>query len=692
MKKIKVETINGIVEESLYSMYELSFLDKLFRAKDSKKRGVNYIEIPCAFDIETTNIYELDEYGKIKKEPRPYAYMYHWQFCFDDQVVFGRTWEEFQELIKILEDRLNLSLKNRLVVWVHNLPFEWAFMRQFINYDSGFFKEERQPLKVVTSEGIEFRCSYALSNMSLQKFCENEEGVTHYKLSGDDFDYSKIRTANTTLTEKEQAYCYNDVRGLCECIKSRLNHDTLAHIPMTSTGYVRRDLRTNVKKNKKNRQHFKDCALDSNLYLMCREAFRGGNTHANLDCSNQLLHNIWGYDITSSYPYSIMLPHYPMTKFTKITLNTFNRFIKEDNYAMLIRCRFKNIKYRNSCGVPYIAFSKLHKWAGRKIIDNGRVLFMEFCEMTITDIDYKIILKDYEIEDISIDEAYASNYGFLPQEIRDTNMEYYRAKTLLKDGPEHVYEYVKSKNKLNSIYGCMVMRIDQTFVSYNHVTGEYMEEVPTLDEALTKYYNSRNNFLQYFHGVWITANSRMHLQEMLWKVGKDVVYCDTDSIKGMGDHDKDFEEKNQEIIKEITEYGGYAEDKSGIIHYLGVWDNETAKGRYEEFKTLGAKKYVYKQNGKIKSTIAGVSKKVGSEFFTKHGINAFEVGTKITDSGHLTAYYNDEDIHEITVKKCKMTTASNVALINNSYKIGVTEEYTDLLLKGLEKILDIDYI
>jgi hypothetical protein len=58
----------------------------------------------------------------------------------------------------------------------------------------------------------------------------------------------------------------------------------------------------------------------------------------------------------------------------------------------------------------------------------------------------------------------------------------------------------------------------------------------------------------------------------------------------------------------------------------------------------------------------------------------------------LTAYYNDEDIHQITVKGCTMTTASNVALINNSYKIGVTEEYSDLLLKGLEKILDIDYI
>lgn len=692
MKKIRVETINGIQEESLFEMNELSCLGKMLSCKESKKRNITYLELPCAFDIETTNIYELDSAGKIKKEPRPYAFMYHWQFCLEDEVCFGRTWQEFKRLLSMLERRMNLSYNHRLVVWVHNLPFEWAFMRQFLEYEEGFFREERQPLKAVTLGGIEFRCSYALSNMKLEKFCENEEGVTHYKLSGDDFDYSKIRTANTTLTEKEMAYCYNDVRGLCECIASRMKHDTLARMPMTSTGYVRRELRNNVKKNKKNRQHFKDCAIDAHLYKMCREAFRGGNTHANLDSSDQLLHDVWGYDITSSYPYSIMLPHYPMTKFTKITLNTFKKFIKEDNYALLMRVRFKNVRYRNTCGIPYIAFSKCLRWAGAKVIDNGRILKAEFLEMTLTDIDYKIIMRDYDIEDLSIDECYASNYGFLPAEIRETNMDYYRKKTLLKDDPEHVYEYVKAKNKLNSIYGCMVMRIDQSLVTYDPESGQYSAEVPTLEEALTKYYNSRNNFLQYFHGVWITANSRMHLQEMLWTVGKDVVYCDTDSIKGMGDHHKDFDTKNADIIEDITKYGGFAEDKNGGVHFLGVWDNETKKALYEDFKTLGAKKYVYKQDGKIKSTIAGVSKKIGAEYFTEHGIDAFEVGTKITDSGHLTAYYNDDEVHDIIVKGCKMTTGANVALINNSYKIGVTEEYSDLLLKGLENILDIDYI
>ena len=133
--------------------------------------------------------------------------MYQWQFCLDDEVCFGRTWEEFVTLISCLEKNLNLSLKNRLVIWVHNLGFEWQFMRNFLEYEEGFFLEERKPAKIITKGGIEFRCSYVLSNMSLSKFCENEKGVIHYKLEGEQYNYSLLRTPFTPLSEYEEGYC-----------------------------------------------------------------------------------------------------------------------------------------------------------------------------------------------------------------------------------------------------------------------------------------------------------------------------------------------------------------------------------------------------------------------------------------------------------------------------------------------------
>lgn len=687
MRTINVYTKDGVKKEPVYTIEELPMLGKLLSCKESKKRNVHYLEIPCAFDIETTNIYFKTSDGAIDTERRPYAFMYHWQFCLDDCVCFGRTWEDFQKLLDHLERRMNLSENNRLVVYVHNLPFEFCFANRFIDYKDGFFKEERKPLKIMTRGGVEFRCSYALSNMSLNKFCENEEAV-YYKLDGEAFDYEKIRTPQTTLTEYEESYCYNDVRGLCECIKSRMRFDTLASIPMTSTGYVRRDLRKAVKGDKRYRELFRDNALSPDLYRLCREAFRGGDTHANLDYSNQLLHNITSKDITSSYPASMMMNLYPMTAFSKMNVSTFNNYDVSD-YALLMEVRFIDINYIGNCGIPYIAQSKCRAYTKDRIIDNGRILAASMIEIVITDIDYKIITTEYSYSDIFIKDIYASRYGELSPKIKNTVMDYYRGKTLLKGDPDKAYEYNKKKNSLNSCYGCMVMRVDQEETIYNPITHEYSTNERSLDEMLAKFYKSYNSFLSYQHGVWITAHSRFRLREMLWKVGEDTVYCDTDSIKYTGDHEEDFKLKNEEIKKKAIECGAYAETKEGKVKYMGVWDDD---GEYQEFKTLGAKKYVYSENGIIHSTIAGVSKKAGQRYFTENGIDAFKIGNTIPDSGHLTAFYNDDDIHQITIKGCTFTTASNVALIDNTYTIGVTDEYLDLLTKALEKCQDIDYI
>ena len=766
--------------EKIYEIYELSYLGKLMKCKESKKRGVSYLEIPCAFDIETTNITEpleaqekfVDEsvykyikslkirytkdisddipdferlrrsyFGKLKlskqsgtpidilyldlseKYPeyfsidithpadqllkvfevfdnntptkedfRPYAFMYHWQFCFEDEVVFGRTWEEFTTLLSSLERNLNLSLKNRLVVWVQALSFEWQFMRNFLEYEDGFFIEERAPAKIICKNGIEFRCSYLLSNMSLSKFCENEMGVTHYKLEGEKYDYDKMRFPTTPLSEYELGYCYNDVRGLCECIKSRLQHDTLASIPMTSTGYVRRELRTNVNKNKRNRQYFLNAQLDSHLYNLCREAFRGGDTHANSERADQINVNAWGQDRKSAYPAEIVLyGGFPFSAFAQMEVSYYlNHDMSE--YALIMKVAFKNIRYnakgKYCCNMPYIALSKCNKFSARRIIDNGRVIFAEALECTVTNLDLDIIQKEYLFDDILVGEIWASKAAHMSKEIIDTTMDYFRAKTELDGLPDKKYEYMKSKNRLNSIFGCMVMKIDQSCVKWDPSKKMYVDETPSIEEVIAKFYKSRNNFLQYQQGLFITAAARYHLREMMWEVGKDCIYCDTDSIKGLGDHQKQFDDKNIALKEMALNRGGYAEDRNGDIKYLGIWENETQDHLYDTFQTLGAKKYLYTQGEKVVSTIAGVNKKAGAKFFKEHGIEAFKPDTVITDSGHLTAYYNDDDIHKITIDHYTFTTSSNVALVNNTYKIGVTEDYVDLLLKGIENIVD----
>ena len=76
--------------------------------------------------------------------------------------------------------------------------------------------------------------------------------------------------------------------------------------------------------------------------------------------------------------------------------------------------------------------------------------------MYVTDIDMEIIKSQYEWSSAAVVDCWCSEYGVLPDGMIQTTMDYYRRKTELKNNieadPDGVF-YMKSKNKLNSIYG-----------------------------------------------------------------------------------------------------------------------------------------------------------------------------------------------------------------------------------------------
>lgn len=655
-----------------------------------------YLNLPCSFDIETTNI--IIPESERSQTNRPYAFMYHWQFCIGDPkndfaVFFGRTWEDFRQLVRELCSRLYLGIR-KLVCYVHNLAFEWQFMRKFLYWTDVFLKNLRQPLKAVCNDAIEFRDSYALSNMSLAKWCEHIPGVIFTKNDGEKFDYHKIRYPWDDLTREEKSYCFCDVASVCECVAYLMREDNLARIPLTSTGYVRRDFRRAYKKKKSLWFDMRLYRLTVQTFQACRAAFRGGNTHGHYEYVGALLENVQSFDISSSYPAAMLYGRYPVTAFTAIDPALWIRKNRMPNWAALIHIRFENIKYIGDAGMPYIPIDKC-KCSSCRINDNGRILRCGpdpegkpgYIELWITDIDLEIIEHDYTWTGRWIDKVYISKYGSLPDEHKEQLMKYFKAKTELKgvDGMEYFYQ--KEKNMLNSGYGMMVYNPVKT--QWEYVNDDYQEKPMDIQAALDEYYNSKSSFLRYEQGIFVTSIARMQLQKMIWKVGKDVVYCDTDSIKCLGDHRKDFEEENDAIIQRAEELGYYADDPSGNRHYPGAWEYE---GTYSEFKFLGAKRYIVKEYDKkagkevYKTTIAGVAKKGGAAYFNKHGIDAFEDGVIIEGAGHTVAYYNDDDIHKISIDGREIETASNVALADETYQLGLTGEYIDLLRKFVDNI------
>ena len=77
--------------------------------------------------------------------------------------------------------------------------------------------------------------------------------------------------------------------------KYHYNQD-LNNLPLTSTGYVRKDCRKAVTGNKSNRFRFIKERLDYETFEMNHTAFRGGNTHANRYHVNKLLKRVGSDD------------------------------------------------------------------------------------------------------------------------------------------------------------------------------------------------------------------------------------------------------------------------------------------------------------------------------------------------------------------------------------------------------------
>lgn len=641
--------------------------------KDIVKSGKHkmYQRHPMTFDIETSKI-PKDNDGHYE------AFMYIWQVCLEGNVVFGRRWEELQEFMKNVVNAYKLSEGERVVVYVHNLSFEFQFIQDFFNFTDVFAMASRSILTAKTAH-LEFRCSYKLSNMSLAKFIENTPNTLHYK-GIDDLDYATVRTPDTPLTEIEYGYCFNDVKGLYECVMELLKEDNIATIPLTSTGYVRRDCRNAMNKNKNNRKMFLRSRLTLLQYKLLRECFRGGNTAGDRYLTNLILKNVGSYDLSSSYPFQMIAREYPLGKWNYgvipdiKTLEEYNR-----KYCTIARYTFKRIRLRDEKPIPYIPQSKCLALGDDREIYNGRILHADFLTISMTNIDFDIVREQYEYDEIAVEEFHYSRKGLLPKELRDTIMYYFEKKSELKGDEEHYYEYMKSKNKLNSIYGMTVTNILNTEIEYHD--GEYTEKKMTeedMQEALDKYYKNHRSFLNYSWGVFVTAYARRELEDGLNIAGLDTIYCDTDSVKFIGNHDKEFEAYNERLNKECEEKGirNYTE-VNGKRYYMGIFDKE--KG-YDEFITLGAKKYAFIQNGKLGITVSGLSKKKGAEELErKGGLRRFQRNEVFYNSGRTIAQYNTAKVHDITVNGCTFSTASNLAIVDTTYTLGITDTMLDII-------------
>ena len=638
---------------------------------NSTRTKKHILDLLCAFDIETSRIPGTEQ-----------SVCYHWQLqCgLEHPTIRGRELWQFRKLMDSFAE--NIKKDQTLYIFVHNLSYEFHFLRGVypeLSAEDVFSLKPRKPVKVRLYGGkIELRCSYILTNMSLGEWTSKMQ-VEHQKLSGDAFDYDAVRYPWTDLTEEQLDYCRNDVLGLVEALRVQLdiNDDTLSSIPLTSTGYIRRS----VKRVMKNWSYYGLQAIqpDPDVYIALREAFRGGDTHCNRFLAGIILKNVKSVDKSSAYPDAcVNYDDFPMGTFRRSIKNTVKwaRQLIRLHRAVLMRVRFTNLRLRDEFDpCPYISYSKVR---GVKVfecqLDNGRILTAPHAETTLTDIDWCIIEAQYEWDSVEVLYMWDTRKGFLPDILRSLIISYYEDKTKLKGMQGQEVYYVKSKNLLNSVYGLQAQDPCKPTTVYDDSQEDIFSvvegDIPALLEK-----SRRQPYGSYQWGVYCTAIARRELRKMITKAGDDFVYCDTDSVKVLGD--LDVSKYNRDKVRTSTLNGAKAVDPSGEAHYMGVFEDD---GQYDRFVSLGAKKYAYEDKKGLHITIAGVGKKAGArELENAGGLEAFKDGMKFVEGGGTEAVYNDHTSTEIEIDGHKLYIGPNIYLKPSTYTLGITDDYLRIL-------------
>ena len=540
----------------------------------------------------------------------------------NDCCIYGNHASDLINTIDRICDTLHGDKSHTVRFYVHNFPYDYVFLRNHLLYKYGepdrclAVKPHRYIFMQWSSFGIEFRDSAILTQRTLERLCKDMG--TLEKASGT-WDYKKKRTPDSGRTAKEISYVCTDTICLCKALRLYLSQRNVnvATAPLTNTGFIRNQARALSRKDKKWHKRFTQMQLSLSQYELLTECYHGGYTHANRYYVNKLITDpVECYDFTSSYPARIIYNKYPMTNFVDTTVSLKDIMDLKDEWAFAGYIRLKNLRLKKDHPMPPLAFHKskvcifpdIEKTSKKKAmdlnLDNGKIVNADLVIYPFTDPDLQVIFEAYDFDWADVSNVIRAKKEYLPEWLTSYVMQLFEHKTTLKHADPVLY--MISKGELNGIYGMMVQKMIQELFQEDFDTGEWSNvlQESEYEEKLQKYYKNRNSFLPYQLGVWITAYS----QAELFKLGKCCrkwYYSDTDSVKGT-DWDKEaLQAYNDKIMQISKERGLGTVEYNGEAYTLGIAEFD---GLYTEFKTMGSKRYCYREKGKLKQTVAGVPK------------------------------------------------------------------------------------
>ena len=629
-----------------YDFYDYKRLNDIpyLRRKGRKHKGEKFNNLILMLDTETSKSEDPED-----KTNHIVAFTISGRYKHENLfTIWGHKPSEVIEAIKRIMEAMS---GNRTIIYVHNLAYDYLFLRKFLFREFGHPKalntKPHYPVTLEFTNGLILKDSLILAQKSLEKWAI-DLNVEHKKAVGK-WDYDLIRhQEGYRFTKDELDYIENDTLAGVECldVTMRQTHHLYYALPLTATGIVREEARK-ISKDHRGHEAFIKISADYDVYLLLEQCFHGGYTHANRHYIDELITgNIRCYDFTSSYPYVMLTERFPMTKFKPFRDASIDELIQSsEKYAFITRLILVKPRIKNHVVMPILQMSKAVRSIDA-VADNGRLLCAGYFEIIVDEQTLALIKDQYDWDLHLCIDTYYSRKAYLPKWYTDYVFTLFEMKSTLKESDP--LNYMLAKGKLNSCFGMCVQRAIQDEIEEDYETGEYIVNSKYNEDEYNKYLKNFNKFLPYQWGCWVTAYAQTNLF-YLGSLCKEWYYSDTDSVYGSSWDDKKLKAYNRQCLKRLRDRGYDRVFYNDKYYTLGVAELD---GEYSEFKTLGAKRYSCrsKESGELKITVAGVPKKKGV-LCLNNNINNFSKG--FIFSGNITGKKTHTYIYvdEITINK-----------------------------------------
>lgn len=721
---------------------------------EQEKRGIKDTtetmvqRFPVCLDIETNSIIERDKKGNIVACE---GYAYHMQVIIDSTIIHCRKWVQVLDVLRELSERLELGqvIKGKRYVcrcWIANAGFEFSFINRYFDWVNVFAATPRQPITAETSTGILIQDALYISGSSLENLSKTYNLPTK---KVHDLDFEKVRISTTPIKDKELYYMSADVRILAEFNDwLMINYvDNGLDIPITKTQMLRDSIKkcfndTEISKGYLSGFARRLAGLHSQSYDQYSEymrfLYRGGYCHANCLWTESIIENVNGFDFTSSYPYCILMQQFPISRFLPTMCSTLEDVDKLDKagYACIIKVTFYGLSNLTTHSIESISKTVEYEEAAQRakesaksaysiykdmvhpIIDNGRLLAADAVTVYLTELDLRVYKLFYTWDSYKIWSCKQAKKGVLPDFVRWPIMVYYTKKCKLKKaGLKDTTEYLLSKEMVNAGYGMMCEKLHLSDVIFEPKSGEWKVFFPQENKVDKEYeeeifgkkfdgvHCACRKKLPAIWGVYTTSNARYNLLQMVYKIGDDCIYCDTDSIyinnidkyiPLIKEYNEQVMNENRMILKQWNEMHANTEKVGTVVPELfedigcfELVDDEN----YKRFKTLGAKRYIKEHpDGTIEQTVAGLPKGQLQDYCAgiPWGADAFGVfeddmelpnvkrAHKYNDKPHsriITDYLGNSEL---------MTEQSSCGIFDIDFSLSMSNDYVCLLKNRFE--------